>query len=365
MVQTNEQPCVSIVMPAYNAQATIDDALASLACQDLPDFELIVVDDGSTDETAAIVRRWCARDARMRLMAQSHASAGAARNQGMREAQGQYLLFLDADDVFESSLLSYLYAAATETAADVVICNADCFAIDPAHPAKRWDMGRNELAMGVYEAAELHARLYQCTSPMVWNKLFRTDAVRAAGVRFQNQPRFNDAYFTIMMLAHARTICKINNVLVHYRVEAGESLVDQEAHEPLCDLAAFDAARTQLQVEGLLTGLLKQSFDNLCVNTITWRLSHFARKSEFATRELFNAYFNDYAYRWGLADATWPYVTSVRYALEYRLMKKAGVQGLLQASAPDTRTRASKRDVPAELQFVARLISAAYPFHLR
>ncbi len=348
-------------MPACNASATIGDALASLARQDLPDFELIVVDDGSTDETAAIVRQWCARDVRMRLVAQPHASAGAARNAGMREAQGECLLFLDADDVFEPSLLSYLYAAATETGADVVVCNADCFTTDPAHPAKRWDMGRNELAMGLYGADELRPRLYQCTSPMVWNKLFRTDAVRTLGVQFQDQPRFNDAYFTIMMLAHARTICKIDNVLVHYRVEAGESLVDKEVEEPLCDLAAFDAARTQLQAEGLLAGPLKQSFDNLCINTVTWRLSHFARKSERATRELFDAYFNDYAQRWGLAQATWPYVKSARYALEHQLIKAAGVQGLLKASASDTRTRASKRDVPAELHYVARLMSAAFP----
>ena len=354
-----QHPIVSIVMPTYHAQATLDAALSSIAAQTFPGFELIIVDDGSGDDTVRIARAWCERDTRFRLFSQEHASAGAARNLGMGEARGDYLLFLDADDVFDRDLLSYLLAAATETGAEVVACEADCFVDDPASPVRPWGAGGSELAMGFYTAGRLRHRLYQCTTTVLWNKLFSCELVRRAGASFQDQPRFNDAFFTIVALAHARTLCKIDKVLVHYRVGAGTSLVDREADMPLCDIAALDAARAVLSAQGMLDRVLKRSFDTLCVNTITWRLAHIARASEQATRELYEAYFGSFEHSWGLSRAHWPYLRSARYALECKLMKAAGAEGLLAASAPDTRDRASKRDVLAEARFVMRLCRAA------
>ena len=89
---------VSIIIPAYNAAKTIADTLNSVLAQTYPEWEAIVVDDGSTDATGEIVRRFLRRDARFRIVAKCNGGEAAARNSGIAEARYDWLLFLDADD---------------------------------------------------------------------------------------------------------------------------------------------------------------------------------------------------------------------------------------------------------------------------
>lgn len=91
-------PLVSIVVPAYNSASFIGDCLDSVFAQDLSNYELIVVDDGSTDGTAAMVRDKCEKKIDYKLLQQPHSGPGRARNRGIEEATGRYLLFLDSDD---------------------------------------------------------------------------------------------------------------------------------------------------------------------------------------------------------------------------------------------------------------------------
>ena len=91
-------PAVSVITPAWNAAAFLPDTIESVLAQTLADWELLIVDDGSTDETAAIVRRYAARDSRIRLLQQENAGPSTARNRAMRAARGEYFAFLDSDD---------------------------------------------------------------------------------------------------------------------------------------------------------------------------------------------------------------------------------------------------------------------------
>lgn len=92
---------VSIIMPAYNSAATISESIVSVLSQSHRDVELVIVDDGSTDETADICRRHAAQDNRVRLISQSNRGVSAARNTGIKAANGVYVAFLDADDLWE------------------------------------------------------------------------------------------------------------------------------------------------------------------------------------------------------------------------------------------------------------------------
>src|SRR2546423_3757367 len=88
----------SVIVPAYNAETTLADTLASLHDQTFPDWEAIIVDDGSTDRTAEIAASWAGQDNRFRLVRQANGGESAARNTGISAAQHNWLLFLDADD---------------------------------------------------------------------------------------------------------------------------------------------------------------------------------------------------------------------------------------------------------------------------
>ncbi len=119
-------PAVSVIIPARNAAATLDAALDSLHAQTMPDWEAIVVDDGSTDRTATVARTHAARDPRVRLLRAEAGGAGAARNAALSIARGRHLLFLDADDWVAPThlerLLGLLAAAPSATAAYCGYC---------------------------------------------------------------------------------------------------------------------------------------------------------------------------------------------------------------------------------------------------
>ena len=89
---------VSVIVPVYNAEKWLRDALASLQAQSYSDFEVILVDDGSTDTSSSICREFCGMDSRFRLISQKNAGVSAARNAGIDDAHGEWLAFLDADD---------------------------------------------------------------------------------------------------------------------------------------------------------------------------------------------------------------------------------------------------------------------------
>ena len=93
---------VSIIMPAYNSAATISESVASALSQSHRNIELVIVDDGSRDDTADICRRHAAQDNRIRLISQSNRGVSAARNTGIKAARGEYVAFLDADDLWET-----------------------------------------------------------------------------------------------------------------------------------------------------------------------------------------------------------------------------------------------------------------------
>jgi len=96
---------VSIIIPVYNAEKYIREDLDSLLGQSLREIEVICVDDGSKDSSLKILEDYQRKDDRIKILKQENKGAGAARNEGMKEAKGDYLIFLDADDFFEKDML--------------------------------------------------------------------------------------------------------------------------------------------------------------------------------------------------------------------------------------------------------------------
>lgn len=95
-----QSPKVSVIIPAYNVDRYLADALESLMAQTDQDFEALIVDDGSTDRTAAIAQQFCDRDARFQLLSKPNGGLSSARNFGIRRSQGEYIALLDGDDVY-------------------------------------------------------------------------------------------------------------------------------------------------------------------------------------------------------------------------------------------------------------------------
>ncbi len=113
---------VSVVMPAYNAEATIAEELQAITAQSFGDWELIVVDDGSADGTLRLLERWAAADERIHIICQLNAGVSAARNRGIQASAAEFLLFLDADDLVHPQHLEIIIAAVDAAGADIGYC---------------------------------------------------------------------------------------------------------------------------------------------------------------------------------------------------------------------------------------------------
>jgi glycosyltransferase involved in cell wall biosynthesis len=118
-------PAVSVIMPAYNVEPFVGDAIASVRSQTFSDFELIVVDDGSTDGSAAVIEGHVQEDGRIRLLRQSNGGISAARNAALRHARGRYIAILDSDDAWLPSFLgSQIEILERRPEIDIVTTNA-------------------------------------------------------------------------------------------------------------------------------------------------------------------------------------------------------------------------------------------------
>ena len=120
-------PKVSVIIPVYNVEDYLCKCLDSLINQTLKSIEIICVDDGSTDRSLEVLKKYAIKDERVFVIQQKNNHAGVARNRGLEIARGEYVIFLDSDDYFEEELLWDAYSSAIETKADVVLFDAQKF----------------------------------------------------------------------------------------------------------------------------------------------------------------------------------------------------------------------------------------------
>ena len=139
------KPLVSVVMPAYNAANYIKESIASVIEQSYTNWELIVVDDGSTDETAAIVKSYRSKDERIHYFFQENGRQGKAKNLAIKKSTGVYIAFLDADDLWTKSKLEIAIEELSN--GDYSLFFSDCYIFEGDHP----DEGLQLKVMGVSE----------------------------------------------------------------------------------------------------------------------------------------------------------------------------------------------------------------------
>jgi glycosyltransferase involved in cell wall biosynthesis len=125
-----EGPLVSVVVPAFNAAPTIGSTLDSITRQTYRRLDVVIVDDGSTDETNSVVRRFCLSDLRMRLIEQPNSGVAAARNAGIRASKGDFVAFIDADDLWHPTKIERQLRALLEQGPDVALVYSPFRVID-------------------------------------------------------------------------------------------------------------------------------------------------------------------------------------------------------------------------------------------
>ena len=226
-VQENCTVKVSVVIPIYNAYDYLRPAMDSVLDQTLSDIEVICVDDGSTDHSLDILREYQKADARVRIITETNAGPGLARNAGFRRARGEYVIFLDADDFFEPTLLEKMYLAATSQQLDIAIVRYDIYSSKDAAFRKNTE---SEHLMRIFGGGAVSSKnehpdtILESTTGSAWNKMLKRSFIMEKGLHFlQDVMMFEDVFFTVTALAFAERVALVPEVLVHHRVYNDQS----------------------------------------------------------------------------------------------------------------------------------------------
>lgn len=216
---------ISIIIPVYNAAPTLQAAVASIQAQEFRDWEIILIDDGSTDETPSICHELSAKDDRIQVITQKNAGICAARNRGLSAARGRYITFCDDDDLLLPGALQLLWENAEQENADLIRGNYQLFREmadgsfreqphDPGKQCRLWQEG--------YQAF-----LTNSGPQFVWNALYRREILDL--IRFDDRCRCGLEDFIFNMEVYARTNRAVYLPQAVYRhfERAGSTSIDQ------------------------------------------------------------------------------------------------------------------------------------------
>lgn len=209
----------SVIIPIYNSEKTLDRCLGSLAAEGCPDAEFLLIDDGSTDSSAAICQVFAHRDSRFRLIRKENGGVSSARNLGLRQARGEFILFVDSDDY----VLPGYFAA-----------------LDAADPEDRWDylhfsyrrsngtqrqltpFASDDPALFGPVLAQAYQTKWLYSS---WNKRFRRSILTEAGIRYHESLSIaEDMLFNLQYLTRCRSVCMLDTLLYCVSLENTDSL---------------------------------------------------------------------------------------------------------------------------------------------
>ncbi|MGX8703570.1 MAG: glycosyltransferase family 2 protein [bacterium] len=218
---------VSVIVPAYNVEEYICRCIESLIAQTYGELDIIVVDDGSYDMTPKIVDAYAKKDGRIKVIHKENGGVSSARNRGLEKAGGEYVFFLDGDDVAEEDAVETLMNCMGTQNCDLAACEYS-----------RWDENGNRLedyhfVEGVFTFNAAWDRMRFILDELmayrvgfeVWDKMYRADLIRKGGVLFNTECRIGeDLGFNIKYLLNSAKVVCVANRCVRHSIRSGSAM---------------------------------------------------------------------------------------------------------------------------------------------
>lgn len=267
------QPIISVIVPVFNTEKYLESCLTSLAKQDDPDVEVIIVDDGSTDRSPEIIARYCNAFTTFRSIRQKNNGLGAARNKGLSAAQGEFVTFVDSDDLVVPTYVSELRRIQQQGDHDVVTAGfariSEC-----GEQLPKQIIDTQELGSGIGQLQPYQIVLGVFRSSISCARLYRKSLIMETGVRFYGRLPHEDLCFTYKVLYFAKSHGETHDELYLYRQREGSlSRAVTKEHVDVIptqwrdtceflsaiDGSAFDHALAERRTLILAEGLLNRS----------------------------------------------------------------------------------------------------------
>lgn len=255
---------ISVIIPVYNVAEFLPQCLDSVVLQDYRSLQILLVDDGSTDGSGEICDQYAAADDRIQVIHQANQGAGAAKNAGLRAAEGTYLAFVDSDDFLEPGAYRQMVKTLEETRADMVQCSfRDVY------------RNRTEDQPLLPGPEEMDAKTYLLRFPkdwtcsLLWNKLYKRKLYD--GIFFEEGRKIDDEFFTYQALLKPCKVVRRETIVYNYRKRASSVMSRPEsANQRLLD--CLDAIVSRREKVLAVYPELKYAFDENYLDTL-WYLS--------------------------------------------------------------------------------------------
>lgn len=260
---------VTIVVPAYNAEAYLKENINSILRQTYKNLEVIYICDGCTDSTVDILRQYT-EDTRLKICVETeNRGAAICRNVGMEMASGEWIIFLDADDLFEDNMIEEMVACAVDEKADICGCYWENFTVEPninQHIA-------NEIrkihckSYPIIETQKQLRQIMQLVDKGPCTKLVHKSLYKKAEVYFQAVPNANDVYYSLICAMNAKKIVYVDKVFLHYRSDNGRSTLSTERNrkKPYI-LEAYDKVYEYILSRENKKDLLISFYNEICAS---------------------------------------------------------------------------------------------------
>jgi glycosyltransferase involved in cell wall biosynthesis len=213
---------VSIIVPIYNGEKYINKCIEMITNQTFKDFELLIIDDGSTDNSCEMCKEKAKEDTRIKVISKENGGTWAARNRGIDESIGKYIIFFDCDDWYEDDLLQEMYQCIEEKGVDLVISGQTNVTVDESCetikrvkvlPQKQFFKTKDEILENYIALRK------QEIGETLWNKIYKSEIIKKNNLKFENYKRGEDTIFNANYYEAIDTCIVLNKAFYSYIIE--------------------------------------------------------------------------------------------------------------------------------------------------
>lgn len=266
---------VSVIIPIYNVEVYLNQCLDSLAEQNFKDAEFICVDDGSPDNCGAILKEYAEKDPRFIIITQQNKGQGTARNKGLEQAKGRYIIFADPDDYMETGAIEKIYNCFEQKKADVIQFNYKEFSENTNEIIKSnnfADFLRKKFNYELkntqfYRWQEVFADGFKYSEFKIWTKAYSKNFLDKYEIKFPNNKNGEDDVFSAQVFLNSDKIYYLENCLYNYRLRNNSSC-NSISDDKFCIFENVHRIRMLILQKGLYPRL-KKSFSKYKTDVIS------------------------------------------------------------------------------------------------
>lgn len=208
---------ISIIIPAYNMEKYLENCVKSVLNQTYSDIEIIIIDDGSIDNTCKIEESLSNADKRVKIIRQRNKGVSMARNAGIEEAKGEYIAFVDADDEIEPEYIETLVLGISKSELATICYSSQKDDFNNSNISRDYNVSSKYMLSKIYSEREVDG--------YVWNKLFKSNIIHANNIRFpEDITIWEDMYFVIRYLMCISNVNINTKILYYYRYRDGSAV---------------------------------------------------------------------------------------------------------------------------------------------